>query len=357
MEKVIVFGHGRYYKSKKKSIEEKYQVCAFLDNLVKSGEVQYDGDIPIYNPLDLDKELGCPILIMSVNFYEMCKQLIELGVHEKSILFAINLHPYWNEMERILSEKQYDIKVKEKKVVLENKESIYSLECEEDYKVIARQLIKDDDPYISYIAEMPLKPVSRRWGLERGKAVDRYYIEKFLEQNKASITGEVMEIAENTYTYMFGENVSKAYALHVNGWGEGCIKGNLESGEGIIAESVDCLICTQTMEFIFDCKSVVDNIYRLLRKNGTALITVAGIRNLSLYDYYNWGEYWRFTAQSLRKLFLERFDEKKVDVFSYGNIKTTFAMLYGVCQEEMQESDFEYNDEQFPLILAVKVIK
>lgn len=46
-----------------------------------------------------------------------------------------------------------------------------------------------------------------------------------------------------------------------------------------------------------------------------------------------------------------------MEVFSYGNIKTTVAMLYGVCQEQLNKQDFEYNDEQYPLIVAARVQK
>lgn len=163
------------------------------------------------------------------------------------------------------------------------------------------EIYRDKDPFIHILASMPLNPVSRRFGLERGKAADRYYIEKFLEDNKSCIHGDIMEIADNLYTYMFGTNIKNAFALHVNGWGENAIKGNLETGEGIIQNSIDCLICTQTMEHIFDCQAVVDNIYKLLKEDGVALITVGGIKSLSLYDYDNWGEYWKFTKKNVTR--------------------------------------------------------
>lgn len=40
--------------------------------------------------------------------------------------------------------------------------------------------------------------------------------------------------------------------------------------------------------------------------------------------------------KTLQELFKKRFQERNIEVFSYGNIKTTFAMLYGICQEELQ---------------------
>ena len=47
-------------------------------------------------------------------------------------------------------------------------------------------------------------PVSRNFGYDRGTPVDRYYIEKFLEENKADIRGSVLEIKDRNYTERFG---------------------------------------------------------------------------------------------------------------------------------------------------------
>lgn len=97
---------------------------------------------------------------------------------------------------------------------------MYTFESEKEYKETLRKIMCERDPYIKWITDMPLKPLSERFGLEYGKAIDRYYIEKFLKENKRYITGVVMEMAENTYTNMYGENIKHAYAMHVNGWGK-----------------------------------------------------------------------------------------------------------------------------------------
>lgn len=140
--------------------------------------------------------------------------------------------------------------------------------------------------------------------------------------------------------------------LHVNGGGSHIVKGNLATGEGLVENSVDCLICTQTLQFIYDIHSAVKNIYKILKPGGAALITVPLISQLSLYDYKNWGCYWRLTDQSMEKMMKEVFGEKQVDVFSYGNMKSAVAFLYGICQENMRKSDLEFYDEQFPMIVA-----
>ena len=55
--------------------------------------------------------------------------------------------------------------------------------------------------------------------------------------------------------------------------------------------------------FIYDLKKVVFNIHRMLKPGGVALVTVAGISQISRYDAENWGSYWGFQRDSLKKLF------------------------------------------------------
>src|ERR1044071_8394248 len=49
-----------------------------------------------------------------------------------------------------------------------------------------------------------LTPVSQIFGAERGRCVDRYYIENFLDRHAADIHGRVLEVANNSYTTRFG---------------------------------------------------------------------------------------------------------------------------------------------------------
>lgn len=357
MEDIIVFGHGKNYKSKEESIKKKYHVIAFIDNAVAENAEMSDSGIPIYNPREISDLPMVPIFVISVHFFQMAEQLIRLGVDDNRIRFGTAIEPYYDNVENAFHDLDYEFVVEDKKITLIGSRKKYIFQEEREYKEVLRKIMAERDPYIRWIKDMPLKPLSGRFGLEYGKAADRYYIEKFLKENKKYITGDVMEIAESTYTYMFGENVKHAYALHVNGWGENCIKGNLETGEGIVENSMDCLVCTQTLECIFDIQKTIQSIYKLLKKGGTALITTGGLKQLSLYDYYNWGEYWSMTGQSLERMLAEVFGEENVEVNTYGNIKIAFALLYGICIEELREEDFEYFDEQYPVIITAKVKK
>lgn len=313
MEDIIVFGTGRYYKSRENVLKEKFNIIAYIDNKIPPGDiVSEEGFVsPIYNPNSIDKLPRVIILIMLKDYDEVYAQLINMDIPS----------------ERIMS-----------------------------FEQIFRYTSKKENPLVAYLCDMPVKPFSECFGLDRGSAIDRYYIEKFLEENKGVITGKCLEIAESTYTLKYGSDV-EPYILHVEGWGENTIKGNLETGEGIEEEQFDCAIITQTLMFTYNLESVAQNIYKMLKKGGSALITVAGISQISLYDQKNWGSYFGFHEDAMNKLFVPVFGEKNVQITSHGNVKTVMGFLYGLCFEDLKQSDFEYDDPAYPLIITVLLIK
>lgn len=354
MENIIVFGRGRYYNLKKDALIDQYTVVGFLDNAVKPGEVEMFDDKKAVNPENLDFfPEDVPILLMSSAFFDMWEQLVKLGVHSGRIRFAVFIQPFYDEIERLLAQTAEEMTAEESGLVIKDKAGKNFFSTAEEWKRYIRGLFTQKYEYINLIAKMPETPVSKRFGVERGTPVDRIYIERFLQNNRSKIQGVVMEIADAEYTEKFGNHVEQSLVLHVNGWGKNAVKGNLETGEGLAPDSVDCLICTQTLQFIYDIRGAVRNIYSLLRPGGVALVTAHCLGQISLYDYYNWGEYWRFTDQSMRRLFAESFDDKNVEVHAWGNVKTAVAYQYGLCAEDLERKEFEKNDEQFPVIITV----
>ena len=61
-----------------------------------------------------------------------------------------------------------------------------------------------------------LTPISRHFGYDRGRPIDRYYIENFLAHHADDIRGHVLEIGDASYTRQFGgDRVAKSDVLHV----------------------------------------------------------------------------------------------------------------------------------------------
>lgn len=353
MQDIIVFGKGWYFTKKREELEKHYKIIAFLDNATQINIS--DNKIPTYFPKDVLKLSNAKIIIMSiVYFVDMYYQLIKEGVIEERIDFGMNYFPYYDSAEKVLNLLNGKVSSLNNRLTIMCDKGNYVFSDIKEYKEIMGRLIKEKLS-IELIQKLPLTPYSRRFGEERGTPVDRYYIDNFIEYNKDKIHGYVMEIGDNTYTQKFGCGVTNSYILHAFGLGENAIKGDLVSGEGIDTEFLDCFICTQTIQMIYDVDSAVKTIYRSLKPGGNVLVTLHGISQLSMADYDRWGEYWRFTDKSAKILFEKYFDE--VTVSAYGNVKTASAHLYGLCKEDLLDEDYEFNDKQYPLIITVLASK
>lgn len=82
-------------------------------------------------------------------------------------------------------------------------------------------------------------------------------------------------------------------------------------------------------------------------------MTVPGISQISRYDMDHWGDYWRFTTLSARKLFAEVFKTEHVDVQAYGNVLTAVAFLHGFVIGEIREEELSYRDPDYEVVIGV----
>jgi len=202
------------------------------------------------------------------------------------------------------------------------------------------------------------EPISRNFGYERGRPVDRPYIERFLDNHAADIKGRVLEIGDNAYTLRFGgSRVEKSEVLHVDPDAPGVTYvTDIASGAGIPDGIFDCIVFTQTLHLIYELRHAVDTLYRVLKPGGVLLITVPGV---SCIDSGEWGDtwFWSFTPASLRRLMSDRFGAEGVEITTYGNVLTATAFLYGLAERDLQAEDYQHQDPQFPVIVAGRVVK
>jgi hypothetical protein len=204
-----------------------------------------------------------------------------------------------------------------------------------------------------------LKPISPDWGMERGQPIDRYYIERFLEQHSSDIRGRVLEIGDNTYTRQFGQDkVSESVVLHVAEQKEHVtLIGSLTDKTTIPAAGFDCFIVTQTLQAIFDIQSAIDTIYHGLRPGGVALITVPGISKISRYDMDRWGYYWSFTTRSAEALFGKAFPLDHLQIKTHGNVLSSVAFLHGLASQELRRKELEHTDPDYQLLITIRAVR
>jgi FkbM family methyltransferase len=202
-----------------------------------------------------------------------------------------------------------------------------------------------------------VEPVSRKFGFDRGMPIDRYYIEKFLNNNRQSIRGRVMEVAGNNYTLKFGSGVTQSEILNTVKTTAATMVGDLTDEAAVPQEAFDCIILTQTLQFIYDFKTALKTAIRALKPGGTLLLTASGISQISRYDMDRWGEYWRFTDECLKKLLSEYVSEQAVNIEAWGNVAVAKAFLDGLAAEEIDKETLEFRDNDYQVVLTARVCK
>jgi hypothetical protein len=201
-----------------------------------------------------------------------------------------------------------------------------------------------------------VKPISRLFGFDRGQPIDRYYIEAFLQKHSSDICGRVLEIGDPGYTLKFGgERVACSDVLHIRpGNPKATLIGDLETGQGLPNDTYDCMILTQTFPFIYNARAALANCHSALKTNGVLFATFPGISQISRYDMDRWGDYWRFTDASARRLFGEVFGQENVVVETHGNVLAACAFLQGLAAGELTAKELDTNDPDYQVIITVR---
>lgn len=157
---------------------------------------------------------------------------------------------------------------------------------------------------------------------------------------------------------MGGGRVSKSEILHFANNTNATIVGDLTKYHLLPQNYLDCFICTVTLNFIYNYKEAIKGIYSMLKPKGVALVTVAGLIQISRYDYDRWGDYHRFTDMGIKKDFEEIFaGENNVEVFCYGNVLAAIAELQGIAAEELTKEELFYNDNDYQVLITIKATK
>jgi SAM-dependent methyltransferase len=202
-------------------------------------------------------------------------------------------------------------------------------------------------------------PISRAFGFERGRPVDRYYIEQFLERHAQDIRGRVVEIGEDVYTRRYGAGrVDLADVLNLSAeFPNVTIVADLTRCEHIPDNTFDCFIFTQTLQFIYDLRAAVASIQRILAPGGVLLSTFPALSQVCRYDMDRWGDYWRFTTASIRNLLSEAFGSENVDVRAHGNILGAVCFLHGLAAEDLTPEELDFFDPDYPLLITGRAVK
>lgn len=204
-----------------------------------------------------------------------------------------------------------------------------------------------------------LTPISEQWGFDRGTPIDRHYIEEFLSAHADDIAGDVLEVDAPTYTRRFGaRRVRRSEVLHVEDGRPGVTMiGDLTRPDDFEPEQFDCVILTQTLQFIPRPDAAIRTVHGILRPGGVVLATFPGISKISREDMDRWGCHYSFTSLSAARLFGDVFGPDAVTVDATGNVLAAAAFLYGLAAADLAPSDLAHRDPDYELLVRVRAVR
>jgi hypothetical protein len=205
-----------------------------------------------------------------------------------------------------------------------------------------------------------LAPVSRHFGWDRGGLpVDRYYIERFLERQATDVAGHVLEVRDDSYARKFGgARVTRCDVLHPTADNpKATIVADLACAAEIPSDTFDCIVLTQVLPFMPDVAAAARTLQRILRPGGVVLATMPGISQVIRYDMDRWGDYWRFTSLSARRLFECAFPGAEIQVEAHGNVLAATAFLQGISSRELRPHELDFRDPDYEVLITVRAVK
>lgn len=228
-----------------------------------------------------------------------------------------------------------------------------------DARLVVRRQLLIVDRLTDFSKLRRVTPYRPDFGWPRGKCVDRYYIESFLHEHAGDIHGRVLEVGESLYTSQFGgSRVQQSDVVDVIATPSATIKADLANATNIPDGVFDCIICTQTLMYVYDFVGAIQTLRRILKPGGVLLATFPGISQIPPASMIGAGQdYWRFTRFSAQRMFSDVFEAANVEVKSYGNVLTATALLHGLVTAELTVGEFEYHDDAYEVIVAIRAVK
>jgi SAM-dependent methyltransferase len=201
-----------------------------------------------------------------------------------------------------------------------------------------------------------MRPLSKNWGRSRGTSIARYYIEDFLAEYSGDVRGRVLEVGDDDYSRRFGgSRIARQDILHVSGHPQATIVGDLSLPGVLPLQAFDCIILTQTLQYIFDMAAAIDQLRGALRPGGVLLVTVPGIVPIGQGE---WGarSCWSLTQTALSRLLSGPFDANHVTLRTYGNLVAATAYLHAAAVEEVGRPRLDYFDPRYPVTVTARAV-
>lgn len=199
----------------------------------------------------------------------------------------------------------------------------------------------------SIVGVQPLKVELMR---DRTPNLCEYYFDQFLLEFSDDIRGDCLEFEQNSYTK---QDINKHQIIYINETNPQMQAADVTKQlNDLPSNTFDCIICPYVLHTIFELKSAVSQLYRILKPNGVLLVAVP---HVSIRNHES--EFWRFTSEGLQTLLEKDFGTQSVTIRAYGNSLTAAGVVRGLMADEFTHSELNYHDLRFAPVICARAIK
>jgi len=196
-------------------------------------------------------------------------------------------------------------------------------------------------------------PFSSSFGFDRGTPVDRFYLHRFLDVNRAAITGRVLEIQMPGYTRQFGYDVIESHTVDIDPKYNATFTCDLAEAAMIPSDHYDCVLLPNTLQHLALLEPALRTTLRVLKPGGTLLASAAGL--LPLID--DAGDFWRFSADGWQRVLSREWPGCQIAIEAHGNCLSAIAAMHGLAEEELRVDELTVNDPRYPVLITVRCRK
>ena len=188
------------------------------------------------------------------------------------------------------------------------------------------------------------------WGNERGTAVDRFYLEAWLQENAAAVTGRVLEVKDDHYASSLGARVVAVLDIDPANQ-RATVVGDVCDPATVPPGTYDAAVVTQTLQMVDDPAAAIRNLLAGLRPGGALLLTVPCLSRLCSPT-----DRWRWTPPGMSHLLSSVVPAgAEVSVVGRGNPLAGRAFLFGLAAQDLPTSSLTVDDPACPLVVCALV--
>jgi SAM-dependent methyltransferase len=191
-------------------------------------------------------------------------------------------------------------------------------------------------------------PICQAFGLTRGTPVDRYYLDKFIQEIQTQIAGNILEVGGTPKDKDFYQvNPGTSYRILNIEAGPGVdIVGDVHDASLIAPESLDSVIIFNVLEHCYAPWIAVENIYKWLKPGGKCFAMVPSAVRVHATPV----DYWRPLPDAFSWVFKNYTQQK---LYVYGNPITVIASYHGIAVEELTKAELDAFHPDYPVATCI----